>query len=46
MWAVMEDEAGEMDGVRFLDNGESPKGNKLQETRPAFQNKILPAVVG
>lgn len=33
----MEDEAGEVGEVRALDNGESPKGHKLEETRPAFQ---------
>ena len=33
----MEDGTGEVGGMRFLDNGESPKGQKLEETGPTCQ---------
>ena len=37
VWAGMEDGTGEVGGMRFLDNGESPKGQKLEETGPTCQ---------
>lgn len=33
----MEDETGEVGGMRFLDNGESLKGQELEETGTTCQ---------
>ena len=37
VWEGMEDGTGEVGGMRFLDHGESPKGQKLEETGPTCQ---------